>query len=414
MSLFSKIRKSLGFPDEYEDLDDLADLEDADDLEIPVRTESKPASRSHVEEPITSGSMKAITQSMADNIVAVAKFCDTPDQFREEVMRVFNSNLPQLANDVRNQSEKAWIKERASLVKELSDHKVARGEFDSQKQMYEHSKLSNDRQRRAMHDRVTDMQRQIAQLEAEREQLTLENQCMANKLRGVVSPVINMTDETSKNDIRRLTTENNTLRRELTSLRRENMALKSTAQQPATEDAAEVKKREEERLQFVIDIENLKKKVRDLSRDRESLTDENRELGHRIAVDNEKINSLEQKVAELHKTIETNLTDHAHDEENMRKEIKRLNELIAAAEIKPAKEKAPRTRKVAAPKATETDAEATQKISAIDELMDNTDWFIAPQPGPRQKDPEVTENFGYKESSKKKQHKVDDNQLTLF
>lgn len=30
MSLFSSFKKALGFPDEYEDLDDLSDLEDSD------------------------------------------------------------------------------------------------------------------------------------------------------------------------------------------------------------------------------------------------------------------------------------------------------------------------------------------------------------------------------------------------
>ena len=66
-----------------------------------------------------------------------------------------------------------------------------------------------------------------------------------------------------------------------------------------------------------------------------------------------------------------------------------------------------------------TDAETQQepqpvKISAIDELMDSTDWFVAPDPVPLKKDPEVEENFGYKEPAKKNEAPEDDRQLTLW
>jgi len=45
--------------------------------------------------------------------------------------------------------------------------------------------------------------------------------------------------------------------------------------------------------------------------------------------------------------------------------------------------------------------------------MEDTDWFVAPDPVPLKKDPEVEENFGYKEPEKK-DRKPDDRQLTLF
>ena len=54
------------------------------------------------------------------------------------------------------------------------------------------------------------------------------------------------------------------------------------------------------------------------------------------------------------------------------------------------------------------------KISAIDELMDSTDWFIAPEPVPLKKDPEVEEDFGYKEPPARKASRDEDKQLSLW
>ena len=55
------------------------------------------------------------------------------------------------------------------------------------------------------------------------------------------------------------------------------------------------------------------------------------------------------------------------------------------------------------------------KISAIDELMDNTDWFVAPEPTPLKKSAEVEEDFGYREPAQsKKVPRDDDKQLSLW
>ncbi len=45
--------------------------------------------------------------------------------------------------------------------------------------------------------------------------------------------------------------------------------------------------------------------------------------------------------------------------------------------------------------------------------MESTDWFVAPDPTPLKKDPEVEEVFGYKEPVKKTS-RDDDKQLSLW
>ena len=148
----------------------------------------------------------------------------------------------------------------------------------------------------------------------------------------------------------------------------------------------------------------------------------------------------EEKLAEIDKlksTIENNLYAHAEAEAELRAEIKRLNELLIAPRATNAEEPAPSTYAAPAPATKRrkkkrksgheysaqfpgmTDAETQQepqpvKISAIDELMDSTDWFVAPDPVPLKKDPEVEENFGYKEPAKKNEAPEDDRQLTLW
>ena len=83
---------------------------------------------------------------------------------------------------------------------------------------------------------------------------------------------------------------------------------------------------------------------------------------------------------------------------------------------KPRKQNKKREQAVEKPVEAEQPAQTTGtvKLSAIDELMDNTDWFVAPEPIPVKKDPEVEEDFGYKEPPAKKTARDDDKQLSLW
>ena len=159
------------------------------------------------------------------------------------------------------------------------------------------------------------------------------------------------------------------------------------------------------------------------------------QLQKQLADSAKEAESAYREIESLRSTIESNLYAHAAAEAELKAEISRLKEPMPietsfseTAETKvtqpqpqPQKKKNRKNRRRKEKFQSEqlaglADTEPHQqvKISAIDELMDSTDWFVAPEPIPLKKDPEVEENFGYKEPAKKPDVLDDDRQLTLW
>lgn len=402
MSLFKSVKKALGFPEDYnDDLDDIADLEDVDDDDYDL-------SSTDVDNNIGSDKNVISTKLVSDEFVLnlaedIVKIfgSDQPDKalLITSVSTILAQNLPFVAEMGRQQAENSYLRERAPLVRELNELKKRTSDIDTQREHYEVNRLNNERQKRALNDKIEDFQKQILILEAEHEQLLLENKYMADKIRGIMPP--DTTPTAAQNSgYKQLAAENTRLQREIDNLRAKLLEVSDI-------DIEKFQNEFEEQVNQLEDkLKSKDEEIRALRQDNGQLSLESQKLNSRVIVDDEKINALEIKVAELHKTIQTNLFDHAAEEEKLQNEIKRLTTSITKKESNNIDSS--KGRKAA--KTQKTDAEPL----AIDELMDSTDWFAAPEPGPRHKDPEVTENFGYKNQLKKKTQKTDDNQLTLF
>lgn len=337
MSLFSSFKKALGFPDEYEDLDDLSDLEDSDTPEAGSDTEL-------VEQ---------------EEIIS-------DDPLRQEI-----PHTPDL-----QASEK---------VNALIDKLNAR----------------------------------IQELEAEHEQLKLENKCMADKLRGDASPVIAAshaaTSPADKEEIKRLQSE---LRHVKTRLSQSEQKVASLTDQMSKTDDSE--------------LTSLKSIIAGLRSDNTRMTDQLRQSESRIEEARKENEDLNARIEQLSIRLKTEADNHDRERDSLTAEIKRLSHLLQATDASTAPVPPVQEESSAAPTAKNRRkrnkgkrryqdtvlpemTEPTVKISAIDELMDNTDWFIPAEPGPRPKDPDTEENFGYREPTKKStKNNTDKNQLTLF
>lgn len=403
MSLFKSVKKALGFPDDYnDDLDDLADLEDADD--------DDDINSSYIENNGNTDSEKDVIPTklvsdefilnLAEDIVKVFG-PEQPDKalLITSVSTLLAQNLPFVAEMGRQEAENSYLRERAPLIRELNDLKKKSSDIETQRERFEVNRLNNERQKRALNDKLEDYQKQILILEAEHEQLLLENKYMADKIRGIMPS--DATPTAAQNTgYKQLAAENTKLQREISDLRAKLLEVSDIDIEKFQNEFEQQVNLLEERLK------NKDEEIKQLRQDNGQLSLESQKLSTRVSVDDEKINALEIKVAELHKTIQTNVFDHAAEEEKLQNEIKRLTANLSKLET--GKDESTKNKKSS--KAQKSDS----KPLAIDELMDSTDWFSAPEPGPRQKDPEVTENFGYKNQLKKKSQKPDDNQLTLF
>ncbi len=96
-------------------------------------------------------------------------------------MRDYIESLRQTAED---NAKAAWQAEHERLVAEAEALKKKAAELEGAKSKVKDKQLSAERQRRALSERVRDLEEQVLKLEAEKEQYEIENKCMINKAKA--------------------------------------------------------------------------------------------------------------------------------------------------------------------------------------------------------------------------------------
>lgn len=144
-----------------------------------------------------------------------------PDAIFETVVKIFNDSLPDfikqsvneqaqreyiykalddsmkhyltgLANEVEVGCRQNWESDRQSLQLQLDDMRKQLAKEGEECEESKKMQLSAERQKRALSERVHDLEKQVATLEADNEQYQLENKSLANKIR--LNTVVNNTD----------------------------------------------------------------------------------------------------------------------------------------------------------------------------------------------------------------------------
>ncbi len=495
MSILSSFKKALGFPDDYDD-----DFSDLDDLDAEEKNDILPKkSKRHnpsAQKSETSDEKHAVSKQAATPTADIES-ADTDiepingglaGEIFDAIIELFNATQPDFVRDclniesqrtylldhidsavraklesevdnARRQGEKQWDIEKKKINDDVEKLKSEYYSLKQQREEYQSAQLSAARQKRALGERIHDLELQVKTLEAEKEQFQLENRSMVNKLR--VANVRSSGDESTEAELQRLAKENVEKQDRITEL-----TAKAEADRKRIDELEEQLKQKEQSDDNMIDqqkaiaeieaqiqqFESIKarkdKKISDLTAQNRQATTDLKTLRDKLSASETEKASLSEQLQSLRSTLESERESGETAAAEMRSEIKRLTELINAGGIeaqhktKPGRKRKNRpgqwqrqpenagdthqdkieSRDIAKP---ETDTEksetiekaetdgTTSKISAIDELMDSTDWFIAPEPATLKKDPEVEEEFGYKEPPKKTAHD-DDKQLSLW
>ena len=211
MQLGKLFKKAFGFdsPEEEE-----AELEGIDARVVPRRISSPqpPESADSGVTVVTDNSTVAETESGPDSQQSEPAQVSVPDSIFTTVVEVFDASLPdfmrqtvdgkaqreylyeRLSDDMKEyisnleteadaRCRARWESERVALQKQMEtiNEKIRKeeGERDDAKKQ----QLSAERQKRALNERVHDLEKQMAALEAENEQYILENKSLVNKLR---------------------------------------------------------------------------------------------------------------------------------------------------------------------------------------------------------------------------------------
>lgn len=493
MSILSSFKKALGFPDEFEEEDDLdSDFEQTEDKQkhaAPKTERADDIAATATNPPTETSFDSALPGEVFDAVIELfnatqpdfVSKCLSVEKQREYLMERINKSLrDRLAAESENARRNGAMQWEAEKRRMTGDVEKLRSEYHSLKQQreeFQSAQLSAARQKRALSERIHDLENQVSTLESDREQLQLENRSMINKLR--VANVRNASDDADTeaqnkrlaqenvdltDRVKELQSELNKQNQASSTLQKENGNLKAETekfkaeteslririeamQEELDKAAADVDKQTaiaeiEATLQEFEKIKARKdKKISDLTVENSRLTNEVKAAGTKMITAEKAVAESKEEISRLRLELDTIRKEAVETSEQLREEIKRLTRLINETETERAsqpkksrhskkrnKENAlsvqePVTPPLTAvtediqPENTETPTDdiisTTVKISAIDELMDSTDWFTAPEPTPLKKDPEV-EDFGYKEPPVKKVSRDEDKQLSLW
>lgn len=349
-----------------------------------------------------------------------------PGDIFDAVVQLFNSTQPDfVASCLNTDKQKQYIydnidrgiKARIEAIAEQAKQKALLDSSESQRKMsadithlrelnasleakkneFQSAQLSASRQKRALNERVHDLETQVANLEAEKEQFQLENRSLVNKLR--VASVAS-----SAEDCTELAQENVALKEQISTLQQELDKLKNQSQSNDPEAEIALQSLMEKVDQFE-DVKNrLDSRIADLKSQLEQAAETNNELNKKLELEKTDNDSLR-------KTIETNLYAQAQSESELKAKIDELTaKLEQSANLSadtPQPEYTPKHH-------SKRKSKKRPVISAIDDLMESTDWFVAQEPTPMKKNPDSEDDFGYREPAKKSNSKDDDKQLSLF
>jgi len=248
---------------------------------------------------------------------------------------------------------------------------------DDLRNTLEQTRLSAERQKRALSDRVVDLTQQVAALEEKNERYILSGASGAAK--GSIAEVERLTAE-----VERLTT----LNEQLDTKARMSDAMLSEMKTRCSESKMEAEKLAEQ-LSELGEIHQQLDKVEQVIARKDAVIAELNEKIAAAGAEADKIKALEEKIASLkseretlRKTIETNLYNQAHSELNLRKQIKTLEAQLASD---------------AGGEATDTPKKSRRRRKADTAQPDTAD-----EP-----------DFGYK-APQRPRHRDDDSQMSLF
>lgn len=323
------------------------------------------------------------------------------------------------------------------LTASLETMKRESGRAETLKQEMKRIQLSADRQKRALCDRVNDLEQQVSSLQDEKERIltrrqgpdgaVLRRQIEAQeseieKLKATVAeqaarigtlsaqpeaepqPDRSEEIEALKKEVERQTTLReqlemkvkmsdamiNDLRSKAAEARQElekaneDLAVVNEIQS-RLEEFEEVKKRKDERIAELQEaLKTVKSEVERAAGERES--------------DRERIEKLSSENDSLRRTIENNLYNQANSESRLRREIKELQQQLASSGSRVAAEAEPQLPQ-------QKSRRGRRPKNRVDENLDNTDWLASPR--------KTDSDFGYHEPPHTPVN-TDDAQLSLF
>ncbi len=424
MSFFKSVKRAFGLGENYEteDIDSEYNESEGSQTNTPASVSalgSAPSTAHHEDSTLSADIFDCVVQLFNSTQPEFVKNCLDTDSQKAFILEQLDSALKQRLDCAvelaRKKGQNMWAQERSRLGKEVEELKKEKEALEQKRDESKTARLSAERQKRALIERVHDLETQLLTLSAEKEQYMLENRSMLNKLR-VVSVTSGGSSDEILEQLDTLTKEKEELNSRVLAGDSEKELLHGIieAHKPVFEmlagkiSALEASLTEKEsRLRSISEdfeaFEEIKKAVENteeiiskkdrriasLKAAQEQDIKEISELSRLNRDKDSKIMALREEIASLNATIAQNLADNAQLLESQQGKSRNKKQSRKKTDSKP-------------------------RISAIDELLDGTDWLVSvPPPPPAPKDPDKEDDFGYKAPAKKI-NLDEDKQLSLW
>jgi chromosome segregation ATPase len=427
MNFFSTLKRSLGFSDSDIDEDPLyadtakdnAISENAIGINnnIPVSQIVPPTFDANVKTAIFNKVVEIFNASLPD---FMAKSVDKEAQ-RKYLMDSLDADskayIDGLVAEAEKYCEQRWAQINASMTSEIEGLKAKADDIEHKSDEIKQKQLSADRQKRALSDRVHDLETQVARLEAEREQFELENRSLVNRLK--VANVQQEDMESSHAELQRLQQELKTLRENPGDEFRKEIETRQHQIDEMTEGIESLKEQnrvsnemlEDMRHRLAAATSQLEEKTKaldeanDTMKQYDEITSKMQQIDEVMTRNTEKIKQqksiISSKDAEI-ETLKNTITENQHRIDELDSELKSLK---SAPKIEGSAEAVEDT----TPRISDND------LSAIEREFESEDWFTKTPPAKTPSlRPSDDPEFGYHAPKRKASPSDNINQLSLF
>lgn len=338
MAFFNKLKSVFGFSgEEYEIEENELSQRDATVTPLAQRRQAASASAKPGEKVVTSGGSAEVAPCEIQTSELQKGNC--PEAIFNKVVEIFNESLPpflrecvdpekqaRYIHDALDDSMKSYLAQidkdadsrmkvklengQSALRQEIETLREKTKKIEDTSAEWKEQKLSAERQKRALSERVHDLEKQVDSFNAEKEQYELENKSLVNKLRAL---------SIQDSDMDALRSENETLRNEIKILK-EN-APKTIV--PAVDQ------------ETIKQLDRLKDSVDDLAAQKETLMRERNILANDIVVLKKKCEISDVMLNDLNHKASSAKLALAEKENQYNELLSKYDALVAADAQKP-------------------------------------------------------------------------------
>ena len=421
MSMMTFFRRAFGFSPETEEEDDdynpavpqyaASAVEPAKTQAVGHRSDSASAAEVSADDETKSESDTALPADLFDAVIELfnnaqpdfVKKCLNVESQRQYILNSLSESLKGRLNSVIESSAHKWDKEKSELEKKIADLEGDDNEMAKLRQENRRLKLSVDRQKRALLDRINDLETQVARQSEEKERFFSKKHTPATEeLAKANSRIKELEEEKSA-----LETEKTALEGGRSAYEDERAAFdeqRSAFEASRTELTAECDRlRDEVERQTTLKeqlevktsmsdamINDLRNQAATARQELEKMQRETEDVMEQIKIQldgfedlkarkDAKIAELQEANASLRRTIETNLYNQANSEMKLRSEIKSLRAQLEKASAVSMEAPAPPSDEALNEPPREYEKAPRKrgrpKKVRIDSELDNTEWF---------------------------------------